>query len=325
MRCVVYTGAGGNEVVACEERPDPVCGDEEVLIHAAFAGLNGADVAQRKGAYPAPPGWPSDIPGLEVAGVIDQVGSKVRGWKVGDRAFGLVGGGGLADRVAVHERCVVHVPSRLDAREIAAIPEVFITAHDAISTQAGLRPGDTLLVHGASGGVGSAAVQIGVASGAIVIGVSRHAEGRQAIESWGATAIDADGWVESVLELTGGRGADVILELVGAPNFEGNMKAIARLGRLAIVGIGAGQKVELQLRDLMTKRASIFGTTLRARPIEEKADAIQRFHHELGPHFDSGRLNPIIDRSFPWFEAADALARMEGSGKVGKVLLDFAS
>ena len=202
---------------------------------------------------------------------------------------------------------------------------MFITAHDAISTQAGLRPGDTLLVHGASGGVGSAAVQIGVASGAIVIGVSRHAEGRQAIESWGATAIDADGWVESVLELTGGRGADVILELVGAPNFEGNMKAIARLGRLAIVGIGAGQKVELQLRDLMTKRASIFGTTLRARPIEEKADAIQRFHHELGPHFDSGRLNPIIDRSFPWFEAADALARMEGSGKVGKVLLDFAS
>ena len=116
MRCVVYTGAGGNEVVACEERPDPICGDEEVLIHAAFAGINGADIAQRKGAYPAPPGWPSDIPGLEVAGVIDQVGSKVRGWQVGDRAYGLVGGGGLADRVAVHERCVVHVPSRLDAR-----------------------------------------------------------------------------------------------------------------------------------------------------------------------------------------------------------------
>jgi NADPH:quinone reductase-like Zn-dependent oxidoreductase len=227
--------------------------------------------------------------------------------------------------VAVHERCVVHVPSRLDAREIAAIPEVFITAHDAISTQAGLRPGDTLLVHGASGGVGSAAVQIGVASGAIVIGISRHAEGRAAIESWGATAIDAEGWVESVLELTGGRGADVILELVGAPNFAGNMQAIARLGRLAIVGIGAGQKVELQLRDLMMKRATLFGTTLRARPIEEKADAIQRFHHELGPHFDSGRLVPVIDRAYPWFEAADALAHMEGPGKVGKVLLDFAS
>ncbi len=325
MRCVVYTGAGGNEVVSCEERPDPIVGDEEVLIHASFAGLNGADVAQRKGQYPAPPGRPSDIPGLEVAGVVEAVGSKVRSWKVGDRAYGLVGGGGLADRVVVHERCVVPVPSRLDAQEIAAIPEVFITAHDAIATQAGLRPGDTLLVHGAAGGVGSAAVQIGVAMGATVLGVSRHAEGLAAISGFGATAVDADGWVESVGELTGGRGADVILELVGAPNFAGNMQAIARLGRLAIVGIGAGQKVELQLRDLMMKRASMFGTTLRARPIEEKADAIHRFHHELGPLFDAGRLNPVIDRSFPWNQATDALAQMESSGKVGKVLLDFSS
>lgn len=325
MRCVVYTGAGGNEVVSCEERPDPVCGDEEVLINAAFAGLNGADVAQRGGHYPAPPGWPADVPGLEVAGVIEQVGAKVRGWQVGDRAYGLVGGGGLADRVAVHERCVVRVPSRLDAREIAAIPEVFITAHDAVATQAGLRPGDTLLVHGAAGGVGSAAVQIGIAAGATVIGISRHAEGRAAIAGWGATAIDADGWVEAVAELTGGRGADVILELVGAPNFAGNMQAIARRGRLAIVGIGAGQKVELMLRDLMTKRATLFGTTLRARPLEEKIDAIQRFHRECGPLLDAGRLNPVIDRAFPWIEAADALARMESSGKVGKVLLDFAS
>ncbi|MGI9117773.1 MAG: NAD(P)H-quinone oxidoreductase [Gaiellales bacterium] len=325
MRCVVYTGAGGNEVVACEERPDPVCGDEEVLIHAAFAGLNGADVAQRKGAYPAPPGWPADIPGLEVAGVIDQVGTKVRGWKIGDRAYGLVGGGGLADRVAVHERCVVPVPSHLDAREIAAIPEVFITAHDAIATQAGLRPGDTLLVHGAAGGVGSAAVQIGVAAGATVIGVSRHAEGRAAIAGWGATAIDAEGWTDAVLELTGGRGADVVLELVGAPNFEGDVRAVARRGRIAIVGIGAGQKVELQLRDLMAKRVTVFGTTLRARPLEEKVDAIQRFHHELGPLFDAGRLQPVIDRAYPWNEAAEALARMEGAGKIGKVLLDFAS
>ena len=325
MRCVVYTAPGGNEVVSCEERPDPVCGDEEVLIHAAFAGLNGADVAQRRGHYPAPPGWPADIPGLEVAGVIEQVGSKVRGWQVGDRAYGLVGGGGLADRVAVHERCVVPVPSRLDAQQIAAIPEVFITAHDAVVTQAGLRPGDTLLVHGASGGVGSAAVQIGVAMGATVIGVSRHAEGRAAIAGWGATAIDAEGWVEAVAELTGGRGADVILELVGSPNFDGDIASIARRGRLAIVGIGAGQKVELQLRDLMTKRATMFGTTLRARPLEEKIDAIQRFHHELGPLFDAGRLEPVIDRAFPWFEAADALSRMESAGKVGKVLLDFSA
>lgn len=325
MRCVVYTGAGGNEVVSCEERPDPVCGDEEVLIHAAFAGLNGADVAQRGGHYPAPPGWPADIPGLEVAGVVHEVGAKVRGWQVGDRAWGLVGGGGLADRVAVHASCVVPVAERLDARAIAAVPEVFITAHDAVATQAGLRPGEVLLVHGAAGGVGSAAVQIGVAMGATVIGVSRHPEGRDAVTGWGATAIDAEGWPERVLELTGGRGADVILELVGAPNWPGDIHCIARRGRLAIVGIGAGQKVELALRDLMTKRATVFGTTLRARPLGEKVDAITRFHAECGPLFDRGLLDPVIDRAFPWHEAADALARMEGPGKVGKVLLDFSA
>ena len=325
MRCVTYTGAGGNEVVACEERPDPVCGDEEVLIHAAFAGINGADVSQRQGNYPAPPGWPSDIPGLEVAGVIQAVGSKVRQWKIGDRAYGLVGGGGLADRVAVHERCVVHVPSHLDAQQIAAIPEVFITAHDAISTQAGLRPGDTLLVHGAAGGVGTAAVQIGVAMGARVIGVSRHAAGRAAIEAFGGEAIDSEGWTDTVLEKTGGKGANVVLELVGAPNFPGDVAVLARLGRIAIVGIGAGQKTEVMLRDLMTKRGTVFGTTLRARPIEEKADAIHRFHHELTRCFDDGRLKPVIDRAFPWNEAADALAHMESPGKVGKVLLDFSS
>jgi len=323
MRCVVYNGAGGNEVVSCDERPDPIAGDEEVLIRAAFAGLNGADVAQRAGHYPAPPGWPADIPGLEVAGVIEAVGSKVRGWEIGDRAYGLVGGGGLADLVAVHERCVVPVPPQLNDREIAAIPEVFITAHDAVVSQAGLRPGETLLVHGASGGVGSAAVQIGVALGATVIGISRHAEGRAAVKGLGGIAIDADGWEDSVLEVTGGRGANVILELVGAPNFSGNLRVIARRGRLAIVGIGAGQKVELMLRDLMTKRATIFGTTLRARPLEEKIEAIQSFHRECGPHLASGRMQPIIDRTFPWAEAPDALARMEGSGKVGKVLLDF--
>ncbi len=323
MRCVVYSGAGGNEVVSCEERPDPIVGDEEVLVRASYAGLNGADVAQRNGHYPAPPGWPADIPGLEVAGTIEAVGAKVRGWSVGDRAYGLVGGGGLADVAAIHERCVVPVPARLDDRESAAIPEVFITAHDAVATQAGLRSGETLLVHGASGGVGSAAVQIGVAMGATVIGVSRHAEGRALVERLGGTAIDADGWSERVLELTGQHGADVILELVGAPNFAGDIQAIARRGRIAIVGIGAGQKVELGLRDLMTKRATIFGTTLRARPLEEKIAAIQAFHRECGPHFDAGRMQPIIDTTFPWEQAADALARMEGAGKTGKVLLDF--
>ncbi len=325
MRCVVYTGAGGSDVVRCEERPDPIPGDEEVLVRPAFAGLNGADVSQRRGQYPAPPGFPADIPGLEVAGTVVAVGARVRDWTEGDRVWGLVGGGGLADRVTLHERCAARIPDRLDDREAAAIPEVFITAHDAVASQAGLRPGDVLLVHGAAGGVGSAAVQIGVALGARVLGVSRHAEGRALVERLGGEALDADGWAEAVLERTGDAGADVILELVGAPNLEGNLQAIARNGRLAIIGVGAGSKVELQLRDLMLKRMRMFGSTLRARPLEEKATAIRRFDHELGPLLAAGRLVPVIDCAFPWDRAAEALERMEGPGKVGKVLLDFSA
>jgi len=317
-------GRGPATALRLAERPIPTPGPGEVLLRVQAAGVNRPDLLQREGLYPPPPGAP-DILGLEVAGEVAVPGDGVTGWQVGDRAWGLVGGGGLADRVAVHASCVTPVPSHLDAREIAAVPEVFITAHDAVATQAGLRPGEVLLVHGAAGGVGSAAVQIGVALGATVIGVSRHAEGRAAVAGWGATAIDAEGWPERVLELTGGRGADVILELVGAPNVPGDIQCIARRGRLAIVGIGAGQKVELALRDLMTKRATVFGTTLRARPLGEKIEAITRFHAECGPLFDAGRLRPVIDRAFPWNEAADALARMEGPGKVGKVLLDFGS
>lgn len=323
MRCVIYTGAGGNEVVECGERPDPEVGDEEVLIRARYAGLNGADVAQRNGFYPAPPGWPADIPGLEVAGTIEAVGRRVRGWSVGDRAYGLVGGGGLADRVAVHERCVVRVPDALDEQGAAAVPEVFITAHDAVMTQAGLRPGETVLVHGAAGGVGSAAVQIAVASGARAFGVARHAEGLQAIRDLGGEPIDGDDWVTQTQEATGGRGVDVVLELVGAPNIDGDIAVLGRRGRLAVVGIGAGSRVELQLRDLMTKRLQIFGTTLRARPLEEKIDAIRRFDGEVGPFLADRRIQPVIDSVYPWEDATAALARMEGPGKVGKVLLDF--
>jgi len=323
MRCIIYTGAGGNEVVECGERPDPIVGDEEVLLRARYAGLNGADIAQRNGVYPAPPGWPEDIPGLEVTGVVEAVGAKVRSWSVGDRAYGLVGGGGLADRVAVHERCVVPVPAHLDEQQATAVPEVFITAHDAVMTQAGLRPGETVLVHGAAGGVGSAAVQIAVASGARALGVSRHAEGLAAIRDMGGEPIEGGDWVAQTLAATDGRGVDVVLELVGAPNLAGNIEVLARRGRLAIVGIGAGSKVDLQLRDLMTKRLTMFGTTLRARPLEEKIDAIQRFHREVGPFLTAARIRPVVDSVFPWTDARDALARMEGPGKVGKVLLDF--
>ena len=324
MRAVVFAGAGGNEVIRLEERPDPVPGSEEVLLHVTHAGLNPADLSQRAGSYPAPPGSPQDIPGLEVAGTVAACGAQVLGWKPGDRVFGLVGGGGLADRVIVHQRCVAAVPDVLDEAGAAAVPEAFITAHDAIRSQAALSPGETLLVHGAAGGVGSAALQIGIAGGSRVLGTVRSAGAGALVRELGGEPIDDAGFAEAVLSATGGQGANVILELVGAPHFPDNLRAIAMLGRVVIVGLGAGAEVSLVLRQLMSRRASIRGTMLRARPLEEKALAVRAFEREVLPHLASGRMKPVIDSVIPYERAGDAFDRLAGSGKRGKVLLQFA-
>jgi putative PIG3 family NAD(P)H quinone oxidoreductase len=323
MRCVVFTGAGGPEVIAVEERPDPEPGTEDVLVQVRHAGLNPADVVQRKGNYPAPPGSPADVPGLEVAGTVVACGSRVTTWRVGDRVFGLVGGGGLASRVVVHERAVARIPDELDDRAAAAVPEAFITAHDAICTQAALRPGETLLVHGPSGGVGSAAVQIGVATGATVLGVTRSDDAAALVAELGAQAVPDDGFAAAVKERTGGRGADVVLELVGAPHFPGNLEALASKGRIIIVGVGAGARIELPLNVLMGRRASIRGTVLRARPLEEKGAAVRAFEREVVPLLASGRVRPLIDTELPVDRVVEAFARLEGTGKRGKVLVGF--
>ena len=323
VRAVVFAGAGGNEVIRLEERPDPVCGSQELLVHVTHAGLNPADLSQREGSYPAPPGSPQDVPGLEVAGTVAACGAQVLSFKPGDRVFGLVGGGGLADRVVVHERCVAAVPDALDEPGAAAVPEAFITAHDAIRTQAGLRPGETLLVHGAAGGVGSAALQIGGITGSRVLGTVRSAEAAAVVRELGGEPIADEDFADRVLEATGGSGADVILELVGAPHFPDNLRAVAMLGRIVVVGLGAGAEVTLGLRHLMARRSSIRGTMLRARPLEQKAEAVRAFERELLPHLASGRLRPVIDTVVPYERAADAFARMAASGKRGKVLLHF--
>ena len=324
MRAVVFAGAGGNEVIRLEERPDPAPGSQELLVRVTHAGLNPADLSQRDGSYPAPPGSPQDIPGLEVAGTVETCGAQVLDWKPGDRVFGLVGGGGLADRVVVHERHVAAVPDALDEPGAAAVPEAFITAHDAIRTQAGLSTGETLLVHGAAGGVGSAALQIGGVCGARVLGTVRSADAAALVRELGGEPITDQGFADSVLEATDGRGADVILELVGAPHFPDNLRAVAMLGRIVVVGLGAGAEVTLGLRPLMARRASMRGTMLRARPLEQKAQAVRVFGRELLPHLASGRLRPVIDAVLPYERAADAFARMAASGKRGKVLLHFA-
>ena len=320
MRAIVFTGAGGNEVVRLEERPDPVVSGDDVLLAVRYAALNGADLSQRAGRYPAPPGSPPDIPGIETAGTVIAVGPTARRFQVGERVFGIVGGGGLADRVVVHERHVVPVPDALDDVGAAAVPEVFVTAHDAILSQAGLKLGELLVVSGANGGVGTAAVQIGVVAGARVLATVRSTEVREQVAELGAEVIAPEDLVERARELGG---ADVVCELVGAPNLDSDFDALAIKGRIVIVGTGAGDEATLALRKLMGKRARLMGTVLRARPLEEKAAAVQAFAREVVPHLATGRIAPLVDRVFPAEEAAAAFGRMAGPGKLGKVLLDF--
>jgi NADPH:quinone reductase len=323
VRAVVFTGAGGNEVVRVEERPDPVPAGEEVVVRARFAALNPADLVQRAGAYPAPPGSPADVPGLEVAGVVETCGERVSAWQEGDRVFGLVGGGGLADRVLVHERCLARVPERLEEREAAAVPEAFITAHDAARSQAGLTPGEMLLVHGAAGGVGTAAIQIGLATGARVLGVVRSARAAEAVGELGARPIEESDLVSGAQEATDGRGVDVVLELVGAPHFPADLEALAPGGRIIVVGVGAGQEATIPLLRLMQKRATVRGTVLRPRPLEEKAAAVRAFEREVVPALADGRMRAVVDSVYAVDDVADAFDRLAGRGKVGKVLLEF--
>jgi NADPH:quinone reductase len=325
VRAVVFAGAGGNEVVRVEERPDPAPAAEDVLVRVRFAGLNPADVLQRAGGYPAPPGSPADVPGLEVAGVVARCGERVTSWRPGDRVFGIVGGGGLADRVLVHERCVTRVPDRLDEKGAAAVPEAFVTAHDAISSQASLRMGETLLVHGAAGGVGSAAVQLGLVLGARVFGVVRSEATAQAVVELGAEPLPDDDFVKAARERTDGRGADVIVELVGAPHFPANLEALALKGRVVVVGVGAGQEATVPLGRLMQRRAIVRGTVLRPRPLEEKALAVQAFEREVVPALASGRVRPVIDSVYPVDDVHTAFDRLGSRGKTGKVLLEFAT
>ena len=312
MIAVTFLGAGGPEVMSVGERPDPVPLPSEVLVRVTHAGLNPADLIQRAGNYPAPPGSPADIPGLEVAGTVIACGESVTTWRAGDRVFGLVGGGGLSDTVAVHERHVARIPDNLTDREAAAVPEAFITAHDAVFTRAGLAMGETLLVNGASGGVGTAAVQLGAATGARVLANSRsHSD---ALVDLGAEPCP----------LSEARGVDVVLELVGAANLPASLEALAVRGRIIVVGTGAGADAEISLRALMGRRASLMGTVLRARHMEEKAAAVQVFARSVVPQLASGRVRPVIDRVFPVAEAAAAFDHLAAPGKLGKVLLELA-
>jgi putative PIG3 family NAD(P)H quinone oxidoreductase len=302
-------------VLVVEEHTDPEPGAGEVLVRVKAAGLNGADMLQRKGGYPAPPGSPADIPGLELAGEVAALGPGATRFSEGDRVMAIVGGGGQAELATVHERQLMPVPDTLDWPAAGAVPEVFTTAHDAIFTQAGLQPGERLLVHGAAGGVGTAAVQLGASTGARVTATVRNPECRDSVGALGAQhVLDPEGFEEH-------GPFDVILELVGAPNMPANLKALQTQGRIVVIGVGAGFKAEVNLLALMGKRGTLRASTLRVRPLEEKALTARAMEREVLPLFAAGRLRVPIAETFALDDVEAAYDRFAAGGKLGKIVL----
>ncbi len=303
-----------DQEIVIEQHPDPEPVGEEVLVRVRAAGLNGGDMMQKRGLYPAPPGYPEDIPGMELAGEVEALGPKSSRFEQGARVMAIVGGGAQAELAVVQERLLMPVPEALDWPAAGGLPEVFTTAHDAVFVQAGLRPGEHLLVHGGAGGVGTAAIQLARASGARVTATVRDDTLREQVATLGATAIPCEDFAE--------RGPfDVILELVGGPNMPDNLMALATGGRIAVIGVSGGAKSELNLLALMGKRARIYGSTLRARALEEKALNARLVEHEVLPLFERGEIVVPIAETFPLQDAAAAYERFEAGGKLGKVVL----
>jgi putative PIG3 family NAD(P)H quinone oxidoreductase len=332
MRAVVITSHGGVDgigVMEVESPPAPVADRVRVRVHAA--GLNRADILQRRGHYPAPPGYPPNIPGMEFAGEVESIGDAVRAWKAGDRVFGITGGGAQAELVVVPESNLARVPVDFDWVKAGSMPEVFITAHDALLTRAGLQMGERVLIHAAASGVGTAAIQVAHAAGATVYGTSRTADKLQRIHELNlgldksvAVGGQPSNFVEAVQKWANGAGVDVILDLVGGNYLAANLEALALRGRLICVGTMAGAKSEIDLGLLLRKRAIIIGTMLRGRSIEEKAEATRLFASSVLPLVSRGAIRPVIDRVYPVDEIRDAHERMESNESFGKIVLTFA-
>jgi putative PIG3 family NAD(P)H quinone oxidoreductase len=296
------------------EHPDPEPQDGQLLVRVRAAGLNGADMMQLAGKYPPPPGAP-DIPGLELAGEVVACGRRAGRFEPGDRVMAIVAGGGQAELAVVHERTAMPIPDELDWTAAGGVPEVFTTAHDALFTQAGLTVGERLLVHGAAGGVGMAAVQLGAMAGARVTATVRDEHAREQIAAFGVNAISPEGFSQE-------GEYDVILELVGAPNMSENLNALAIGGRICVIGVGAGAQVDLDLRKLMARRGRIHGSTLRNRPIEEKAIAARLVEKMVLPGFASGDLSVPVTGTFALEDAPAAYERFRAGGKLGKIVLE---
>jgi NADPH2:quinone reductase len=329
MRAVIITSHGGIDGIGVQEieQPAPPTADR-VQVRVRAAGLNRADIMQREGNYPPPPGYPENIPGLEFAGEVEAVGDAVRSWEIGDRVFGITGGGAQAEFVVVPESNLARIPVELNWSEAAATPEVFITAHDALFTRASMQMGERVLIHAAASGVGTAAVQLARAAGAMVYGTSRTADKLEQVRALGLDEIitvsdSPQQFVERVRELTANAGVDVVLDLVGGAYFPANLQALATRGRLICVGTTGGRKSEIDLGLVLRKRTTIVGTVLRPRSIEEKAEATRRFAAHVLPLISRGLVRPIVDRVYTVEEVGAAHEYLESNRSCGKVVLDF--
>lgn len=322
MRAVVITKPGGPDVLALQtvETPEPF--GDWVRVRVRAAGLNRADLVQRMGFYPAPAGVPADIPGLEFAGEVDAVGPLVQTWKPGQRVMGIVGGGGQAEYVLVHEGMLVAIPENLDFIQAAAIPEVFMTAHDALFTQGGLQMGERLLVHAAGSGVGTAAIQLAHVAGATVYGTSRTASKLERAKALGLeVGLSDQNFAADIKQLTGGAGVHMVLDFVGASYMEQNLDALALWGRLVFLATMGGSDAQVNLRTVMSKRIQILGCTLRSRTLEEKLAVTRRFATHVVPLLASSQVVPIVEEVYPLHEIARAHEAMAENRNFGKLIL----
>ena len=324
MRAVVITAHGGPEVLEIQERqtPQPGVGEVRVRIHASA--LNRADISQRLGRYPAPPGSPPDIPGLEYAGEVDTLGRGSSLWNAGDRVMGIAGGGAHAEFLCVHEREVIPAPSGLSMEECAAIPEAFLTAYDALFDKLDLESGETVLIHAAGSGVGTAAIQLARVAGAATIGTSRSRSKLDKCLELGLTAgfhVKDDDWAQRLLGEIRPSSIHAVLDLVGASYLKGNLEVLGIRGRMVSVGLTAGSRAELDMGVLMRKRITLIGTVLRARPLEEKISLARKFSERVVPLFVDKKLRPVIDRSVSFADIAAAHGAMESNETFGKIVL----
>lgn len=303
-----------NGKVTIDEHPDPAPGTGQLLVRVRSAGLNNADLMQTAGFYPPPPGYPVEIPGLEFAGEVVARGPDVTRWSPGDRVMAVTGGGGQAELAAIHEREAIPIPDPVPWEAAGGFPEAYATAHDALFTQCRLSPGEHLLVHGAAGGVGTAAVQLGITAGCAVTATVRTADVRADVAALGATVTAPDAFADA-------GPFDVILELVGAPNMDANLASLATGGRISVIGVGAGARAEVNLLGLMQKRARIHASTLRARPLEEKAAVARGLEHHVVPLLAAGRITVPVLATYDLDDVAAAYERFAQGGKFGKIVL----